>query len=170
MYCHQYFFGGKYDLIHLHRQVIHQNDGISMRKLLKPSPPAFSIWNLKKTMKMTWLHMEFVLIFITGPSQAKLSRTAWQQLLTLASLLWWKKFWFCVLLLNGGKPLLPNKGRQQRNLLGYDHSGLAGSPEPKMTIFCNLVGVGFGPFSKKLAVKLYLSTLLNLCSMSLWVE
>ena len=24
-------FGGKYDLIHLHRQIIHQNDGISMR-------------------------------------------------------------------------------------------------------------------------------------------
>jgi hypothetical protein len=38
-------------------------------------------------MKMEWLHMEFVLIFITGPSRAKLGRTAWQQLLTLASLL-----------------------------------------------------------------------------------
>ena len=37
-------------------------------------------------MKMTCLHMEFVLIFITNPSQAKLVRTAWQQLLTLASL------------------------------------------------------------------------------------
>ena len=24
-------FGGKYDLIQLHRQIIHQNDGISMR-------------------------------------------------------------------------------------------------------------------------------------------
>lgn len=43
MYCHQYFFGGKYDLIQLHRQIIHQNDGISMRNSLKPSPPAFSI-------------------------------------------------------------------------------------------------------------------------------
>ena len=31
MYCHQYFFGDKYDLIQLHRQIIHQNDGISMR-------------------------------------------------------------------------------------------------------------------------------------------
>ena len=30
-YVHQYFFGGKYDLIQLHRQIIHQNDGISMR-------------------------------------------------------------------------------------------------------------------------------------------
>ena len=37
-------------------------------------------------MKMTWLHMEFVLIFITGPSQAKLGRKARQQLLMLASL------------------------------------------------------------------------------------
>ena len=30
--------------------------------------------------------MEFVLFFITGPSRAKLGRTAWQQLLTLALL------------------------------------------------------------------------------------
>ena len=36
---------------------------------------------------MTWLHMEFVLIFITGPSCSKLGRTARQQLLTLALLL-----------------------------------------------------------------------------------
>ena len=35
---------------------------------------------------MTWVHMEFVLIFITGPSRAKLGRTAWQQLLMLTSL------------------------------------------------------------------------------------
>jgi hypothetical protein len=47
------FFGVKYDLIQLHKQFIHQSDGISMRNSLKPSPP-----NLKKTMKMTWLHME----------------------------------------------------------------------------------------------------------------
>ena len=26
MASHQYFFGGKYDLIQLHRQIIHQND------------------------------------------------------------------------------------------------------------------------------------------------
>ena len=26
MYCHQHFFGGKYDLIQLHRQSIHQNE------------------------------------------------------------------------------------------------------------------------------------------------
>ena len=26
-----FFFGGKYDLIQLHRQIMHQNDGISMR-------------------------------------------------------------------------------------------------------------------------------------------
>ena len=24
MYCHQYFFGGKYDLIQQHRQIIHK--------------------------------------------------------------------------------------------------------------------------------------------------
>ena len=28
----------------------------------------FSIQNLENIMKMTWLHIEFVLIFITGPS------------------------------------------------------------------------------------------------------
>ena len=32
---------------------------------------------------MTSLHMEFVLIFITSPSRAKVGRTALQQLLTL---------------------------------------------------------------------------------------
>jgi hypothetical protein len=37
-------------------------------------------------MKMTWLRMEFVLIFISSPSKAKLGRTAKQQLLTLNSL------------------------------------------------------------------------------------
>ena len=41
---------------------------------------------LMKTMKMTWLHMEFVLIFITGPSRGKLGRTVAEHLLTLASL------------------------------------------------------------------------------------
>jgi hypothetical protein len=43
--------------------------------------------------------MEFVLIFITSPSQAKLGRTTRQQLLTLASLLKTKcqsKFFFVV--------------------------------------------------------------------------
>ena len=39
-------------------------------------------------MKMTWLHMEFVLISIFDISQGKLSRTAAEPLLTLASLLW----------------------------------------------------------------------------------
>ena len=43
MHCHQYFFGGKHDLIPLYRQIMHQNDGMSMRNSLKPSPPAFSI-------------------------------------------------------------------------------------------------------------------------------
>ena len=35
---------------------------------------------------MTWLHMEFLLICTKGPSRAKLSRMARQQLLMLASL------------------------------------------------------------------------------------
>ena len=39
-------------------------------------------------MKMKWLHMEFVLIFITGPSQGKLGTEAAERLLTLALLLW----------------------------------------------------------------------------------
>ena len=38
------------------------------------------------------MHMEFVLIFITGPSLAKLGRTAWQQLLMLASLTQYHRF------------------------------------------------------------------------------
>ena len=87
MYCNQYFFGGKYDLIKLHKQIIHQNDGLSMRNLLKPSPLVFSIQNLKKTLKLTWLHMEFVFNnFITSPNQGKLSRMAAKRLLTLTSL------------------------------------------------------------------------------------
>ena len=49
----QYFFGGKYDLIQLHRQIIHQNARIFKRNSLIPSPPAIYIY-LKKTMKMTW--------------------------------------------------------------------------------------------------------------------
>ena len=58
------FFGGKYDLIQLHRQFIHQNDRISMRNSLKPSPPAFS-----KTMKMTWLQFVFDFYYRPKPSQ-----------------------------------------------------------------------------------------------------
>merc|ERR1740129_815752 len=38
-------------------------------------------------MKMTWLHIKFVLIFLTDPSRVKLNRMARQQLLTHASLL-----------------------------------------------------------------------------------
>ena len=77
MYCRQY------DLIQLHRQIIHQND---MVKYFHEKFIETITQNLKKTMKMTLLHMEFVLIFITSPSQAKLGRTAQQQLLTLALL------------------------------------------------------------------------------------
>ena len=49
--------------------------------------------------------------------------------------------------------LMPNKGDQWRNLLVSDNWVLPGSPEPTMVGFCNLVGVGIGPVSKKLAVK-----------------
>ena len=71
-------------LYQIENKLITDNLYIKSKNNLKPSPPAFSIWNLKKTMKMTWLHMEFVLIFITGSSQAKFSRMVQQQLLTLA--------------------------------------------------------------------------------------
>ena len=37
-------------------------------------------------MKMTWLHMEFVLIFSPADGRAKLGRTAAKRLLTLALL------------------------------------------------------------------------------------
>ena len=59
MYCHQYFFGDKYDLIQLHRQIEGQNDGISMRNSLKSWVPKIitnSIFYLeiKGNKKMTW--------------------------------------------------------------------------------------------------------------------
>ena len=41
---------------------------------MKPSPSAFSKQNLKKTMKMTWLHMKFVLIFCPADGRGKLGR------------------------------------------------------------------------------------------------
>ena len=64
------------------------------------------------------------------------------------------KFWFCVVPLNGGLPLPPNKERQRQNHLGCDHWALFRSPELTMFGFRDLVGVGIGPFSKKkLAVK-----------------
>ena len=45
MYWHQYFFGGKYDLIQLHRQIIYQNDAISMRNWLKSSQTVSKVNN-----------------------------------------------------------------------------------------------------------------------------
>ena len=50
------FFGGKYDLFQLHRQIIHQNDGISMINWLESSP-------LAQIRKMTRLHLLFGLFF-----------------------------------------------------------------------------------------------------------
>ena len=37
---------------------------ITMNNWLKSSTTAFSLWSFKKTMKMTWLKMQFVLIFL----------------------------------------------------------------------------------------------------------
>ena len=55
----------------LHRLIIHQNAWIFKRNWLIPSPPAISIKNLKKTMKMTWLHKFFGLFFIPANGRAK---------------------------------------------------------------------------------------------------
>ena len=49
------FFGGKYDLIQLHRQIIHQNAQNFFFTTKITSPPALLVKNLKKTMKMTRL-------------------------------------------------------------------------------------------------------------------
>ena len=46
-------FGGKYDLIQLHRQIIHQNARNFFFTTKITSPPALLVNNLKKTMKMT---------------------------------------------------------------------------------------------------------------------
>ena len=48
----------------------------------------------------------------------------------------------------------PNEGRQWQNLLGCDNWVLSGSPEPTMVGFRNLIRVGIGPVSKKLAVNI----------------
>ena len=51
MYCNQSFFGGKYDLIQVYRQIIHKNDVISKRNWLKSSLPAFfTLWTTKNDM------------------------------------------------------------------------------------------------------------------------
>ena len=49
--------------------------------------------------------------------------------------------------------IVANEELKCRNLLGCDHWSLSGSREPTMVGFRNLVGVGIGPNSKKLAVK-----------------
>ena len=79
MYCHQYFFGGKYDLIQ-HKLYIKMMG-------MKSSPKAFYIQILKETKKMTWLQSEFVLNFSPANGQPKLGRTAAKQLLTLEYIL-----------------------------------------------------------------------------------
>ena len=47
----------------------------------------------------------------------------------------------------------PNEGHQWQNLLGCENWVLSKSPELTMVGFRDLVGVGFGSVSKKLAVK-----------------
>ena len=71
-------FCSVYDLIQLYWQIIYQNDQIFTKKWLKPSPPAFSISNLKKTMKMT-LHF----VISTERAGTVFSPCLWQ--------LWWSK-------------------------------------------------------------------------------
>ena len=63
-----------------------QSDGISMKNWLKPSLPAFYIWYWKKTMRMTWLHMEFVLISCPANGRALWQLCRPKCLLTLTSL------------------------------------------------------------------------------------
>ena len=54
-----------------------------------------------------------------------------------------------------------NEGRQWQNLLGCENLALSRSLETTMIGFCDLVGVGIGPFSKQLAVKWYLLSLIR---------
>ena len=54
-------FSGKYNLIQIHRQIIHQSYRISIRNWLKSSPPAFFIWNLNRflfqlTAEQNWIY------------------------------------------------------------------------------------------------------------------
>ena len=64
--------------------------GYPQRNWLKPSPPAFSIYNLKNTMKMTWLHMLFGQLFVPADSQAKSAQKLKMTLLFLPLYFYWK--------------------------------------------------------------------------------
>ena len=57
------FFGGKYDLIQLHRQIIHQNAWNFFVTTKITSPLALLVKNLKKTMKMTLLQLFGLVLF-----------------------------------------------------------------------------------------------------------
>ena len=55
----------------LQKQIMYQNARIFKRNWFIPTPPAISISNLKKTMKMTWLHKFFGLFFIPANGWGK---------------------------------------------------------------------------------------------------
>ena len=48
----------------LQRQIIYQNARILKKSWLIPWAPALSFWNLKKAMKMNWLHKFFLAVFL----------------------------------------------------------------------------------------------------------
>ena len=78
------FFGGKYDLIQLHRQIVHQNDGISdHEKLIEIFTSSIYFFKFKgnKENNMTFCHFSC----LAQCYFRQLCRP--KQLLTLASLL-----------------------------------------------------------------------------------
>ena len=66
MYCCQKFFGGKYDLIQLHRKNIHQHDGLFIETITN------SIFYLKfkENNENNMVVHEFVLISFLAQSEA----------------------------------------------------------------------------------------------------
>ena len=71
MYCHQIV--STHDLIQLHRQIMHQNDGLSMKNWLKSSPPAF--FNSKQQNDMA-AFCTFWACFCSNQRPSKISPTA----------------------------------------------------------------------------------------------
>ena len=52
--------------------------------------------------------------------------------------------------------IVAKKGLQWQNLLRCDNWLVAGTSEPNMVGFCDLIEVGIGPLSKKMAIKDFL--------------
>ena len=61
---------------HLQRQIMYQNDRIFKRYWLTPPPLPIYISNLKKTIKMTWLHMLSGLFFCSSQQPRQIGPTA----------------------------------------------------------------------------------------------